>query len=120
MPPPQIFFNITSPTGGLPFVNRTFGVTGNISTMFVPTGWSLVSKSVTVQFGPGVSPVAAAFIGATMSWQCTGTVSPSTPWGSMVQLTIRASARYRFFLTPFEPDFATIENTNTFMVQLFP
>jgi hypothetical protein len=120
MPPPQIFFNITSPTGGLPFVNRTFGVTGNISTLFVPTGWSLVSKSVTVQFGPGVSPVTAAFIGATMNWQCTGTVSPSTPWGSMVQLTIRASATYRFLLTPSEPDFATIENTNTFMVRLFP
>ena len=64
MPPPQLFFNITSPTGGLPVVNRTFGVTGNISTLFVPTGWSLVSKSVTVQFGPGGAPVAAAFIGA--------------------------------------------------------
>jgi hypothetical protein len=120
MPPPQIFFNITSPTGGLPFVNRTFTLAGNISTLFVPARWSLVSKSVTVQFGPGVPAVAASFSGATMNWQCTGTVSPSTPWGSMVQLTIHVSATYRFLLTPFEPDFATISNTNTFMVRLFP
>jgi hypothetical protein len=120
MPPPQIFFNITSPTGGLPSVNRTFGLTGNISTLFIPSGWSMVSKSVIVQFGPGGQNVAATFTTGTLNWGCTGTVSPSTPWGSMVQLTIRASATYRFLRTPSEPDFATIENTNTFMVRLFP
>jgi hypothetical protein len=120
MPPPQIFFNITSPTGGLPFVNRTFGLTGNISMMFIPSNWSLVSKSVIVQFGPGGSNVAATFTTGTFNWGCTGTVNAGTPWGSMVQLTIRASATYRFLRTPFEPDFATIENTNTFMVRLFP
>ena len=120
MPPPQIFFNITSPTGGLPFVNRTFGVTGNISTQFIPPGWSMISKSVIVQFGPGGSNVGATFTTGTLNWGCTGTVSAATPWGSMVQLTIRAAATYRFLRRPSEPDFSTIENTNTFMVRLFP
>jgi hypothetical protein len=120
MPPPQVFFNITSPTGGLPFVDRTFALAGNISWMFVPTGRSLVSKSVTVRFGPGGSFVGAAFSGSTLNWSCSGTVSPSTPWGSMVQLTITASVTFRFFRTPFEPDFETLTNTNTFMVRLFP
>ena len=86
----QLFVTITSPAGSLPTVNRTFQVGGNIS-WTVPSGYSLTSKSVTVQFGTGGSTVAATFVSG-LNWQCTGTVSPATPWGSMVQLTVRAQA----------------------------
>src|SRR5262245_51934194 len=120
MPPPQLFVNITSPTGGLPFVDRTFQMAGNISWLFTPTNWSLTRKSVTVDFGPGGPSVGATFVGSTLNWQCAGTVHPSVPWGSMVQLTVRAQATFRFFHTPSEPDFATLNVSTTFMVRLFP
>ena len=56
MPSPQLFVNITSPAGGL--AARWTAPSrwrGNISWLFMPTNWSLVSKSVSVQFGPGGS-----------------------------------------------------------------
>ena len=118
MPPPQLFVNITSPTGGLPFVNRTFQLAGNISWMFTPSNWSLTNRSVSVQFGPGGPTVGGTFVGN--NWTCTGTVSPSTPWGSMVQLTVSARATFRFFHTPSEPDLEILTVTTTFMVRLFP
>src|SRR5687768_926053 len=108
MPPPQLFVNITSPSGGLPFVDRTFQLAGNISWMFTPTNWSLVSKGVTIQFGPGGPTLPATFSGTTLNWQCTGTVPSSIPWGSMVQLTVHAQARFRFQIVSGEPDFATL------------
>src|SRR5215207_5295092 len=108
MPPPQLFVTVTNPTGGLPTVNRTFTVGGNISTLFTPANWSLTGKSVSVQFGPGGPTVAATFSGATLNWQCTGTVPASTPWGSMVQLAVRAQATFRFRRPPFESDLATL------------
>jgi hypothetical protein len=120
MPSPQLFVTITSPTGGLPFVDRTFQVAGNISWLFVPSNWSLTGKSVTVQFGPGGPTVGATFPAANLNWQCTGTVSPAMPWGSRVELTVRAEARFRIVLTATELDFQTLTVTTTFMVQLFP
>jgi hypothetical protein len=120
MPPPQLFVNITSPSGGLPFVDRTFQLAGNISWMFTPTNWSLVSKGVTIQFGPGGPTLPATFSGTTLNWQCTGTVPSSIPWGSMVQLTVHAQARFRFQIVSGEPDFATLNVSTTFMVRLFP
>jgi hypothetical protein len=94
-------------------------VAGNISWMFTPTNWSLVSKGVSVQFGAGGPNMGATFVGSTLNWQCSGTVPSSIPWGSMVQLTIRASARFRF-VTSGEPDFATLSVSTTYMVRLFP
>ena len=47
-----------------------------------------------MQFGPGGSTVAATFTDQAQL-ACTGTVFPSTPWGSMVQLTISAQASFR-------------------------
>src|SRR5262245_59955159 len=106
MPPPQLFVTITSPTGGLPFVDRTFQLAGNISWLFVPSNWSLTSRSGSVTFGPDGPTVGSTFVGN--NWQCTGTVSPATPWGSMVPLTVRAQATFRFFHTPSEPDSETL------------
>src|SRR5262245_32650605 len=117
MPPPQIFVNITSPTGGLPFVDRTFQVAGNISFLFLPTNWTLTNRFGLVTFGP-VGPTASmSFVGN--NWSCTGTVNPTIPWGSMIQLTIRANASFRFFHTPSEPDSETLTVETTFMVRLF-
>ena len=116
MPPPQLFVNITIPAGGVPLVPRTFQVAGQISWM-VPSGYSLVSRNASVTFGPGGPTVAGAFNSQT-TWQCTGTVSNSIPWGSMVQLTIRAQATFRFFLTPSEPEIVTLNVSTTFMVRL--
>src|SRR4051794_39282938 len=104
MPPPQLFVAITSPIGGLPFVDRTFQMTGNISWLFAPSNWTLTSKSVSVQFGPGGPFVGGTFSPGSVNWQCTGSVPPTTPWGSMVQLSIRAQATFRFLLAPGEPD----------------
>ena len=116
---PQLFVTITSPTGGLPFVDRTFQLAGNIS-WSVPAGFSLTSKSVSVTYGPGGSTVGATFTAGTNNWQCTGTVNPSTPWSTMVQLSVRARASFRFFHNPFEPDQADISVDTTFMVRLLP
>ena len=116
---PQLFVTITWPTGGLPFVDRTFQLAGNIS-WSVPAGFSLTSKSVSVTYGPGGSTVGATFTAGTNNWQCTGTVNPSTPWSTMVQLSVRARASFRFFHNPFEPDQADISVDTTFMVRLLP
>ena len=48
MPPPQIFFNVTSPTGGLPFVDRTFTISGNISFLFIPSNWTRTNRNVQI------------------------------------------------------------------------
>ena len=79
----------------LPTVDRTFQVRGNIS-FSTPSNWTLISKSMSVQFGPGGQLVAGSFPSGN-NWQCTGTVNPSTPWGSMVQVTVNAQASFRFF-----------------------
>ena len=34
--------------------------------------------------------IAAAFVGTSLNWRCTGTVSLAIPWESMVQLTVQA------------------------------
>ena len=78
--PPQLFVTITSPPGSLPTVDRTFQLGGNIS-WTVPLEYSLTGKSVTVQFGAGGPTVAATFVGTSLNWQCTGTVSPATTMG---------------------------------------
>src|SRR5215216_338601 len=88
----QLFINITFPTG-VPTVDRTFQLRGNIS-WSAPANWANISKSMSVQFGPGAALVAGTFPSGT-NWQCTGTVSPSTPWGSFVQLTLNARATFR-------------------------
>src|SRR4029450_13238969 len=49
-----------------------------------------------------------------------GTVSPSTPWGSMVQLTVNATAAFRFFRVLGEPDIEILNVSTTFMVRLLP
>ncbi len=119
MPPPQLFFNITLPPSPLSPVDRTFQMRGNISWLFAPANWSLDSRTVTVQFGPGGSTVSAAFTDQ-VNWQCTGTVSPSTPWGSMVQVTISAQARFRIVIPLGPTSFSTLNVSSTFMVRLFP
>ena len=119
MPPPQLFINITLPPGQLPPVDRTFLVAGNISWLFLPANASLITRNVTVQFGPGGSTSVATFSDQ-VNWRCTGTVSPSTPWGSMVQLTINAQAVFRISV-PFGPTTTvTLNVSTTFMVRLFP
>ena len=117
MPPPQLFINITFPPGQIPPVNRTFQVGGNISWLFLPAGWTWSSSRVTVQFGPGGSGATATFSNQT-NWLCAGTVSPSTPWGSFVQLSVSAEAVFRI-AGPFGAT-AKITNSTTFMVRLFP
>ena len=119
--PPQLFFDITLPTG----VARSVGphVSGRAATSrgcsSRRTGRS-ISKSVTVQFGPGGPTVAGDVHQRHVNWQCTGTGHPATPWGSFVQLTISAQATFRFFTHAGEPDFATLNVSTTFMVRLFP
>ena len=119
MPPPQLFVNITLPPGQLPPVDRTFQVGGNISWLFLPANSSLLSRNVTVQFGPGGSTSAATFIDQT-NWRCTGTVAPSTPWGSMVQLSISAQAVFRIVIPLGPTRTVTLNVSTTFMVRLFP
>ena len=89
---PQLFIDITFPTG-VPTVDRTFQLRGNIS-WSVPATWTNISKNVSVQFGPGGQLVAGAFTSGN-NWQCTGPVNPLTPWGSFVQLTLSANASFR-------------------------
>jgi hypothetical protein len=113
----QLFIDITFPTG-VPTVDRTFQLRGNIS-WFAPSTWTNISKSMSVQFGPGGQLVAGTFPSGN-NWQCTGTVSPSAPWGSFVQLTLTARATFRFFLTPSEPEIETLLVSTTFMVRLLP
>jgi hypothetical protein len=67
----QLFITITFPTG-VPTVDRTFQLRGNIS-FSTPSTWSLISKSMSVQFGPGGQLVAGTFPSGN-NWQCTGTV----------------------------------------------
>ena len=45
-----------------------------------------------MQFGAG-GRLSGVFIGR-INWQCTGTVSPATPWGSTVTLTVDANATF--------------------------
>ena len=71
---PQLFIDITFPTG-VPTVDRTFQLRGNIS-WDAPATWTNISKNVSVQFGPGGQLVAGAFTSGN-NWQCTGTVNPS-------------------------------------------
>jgi len=118
VPAPQLFVTITLPAPpGAPVANRTFDVLGNISWLFVPSTWSLTSKSVRVQFGTGGSNVLATFPSG-LNWRCTGTVSPTAPWGSFVTLTVSADATFRFLLAPGEPDFETLSVTTTYVVRL--
>jgi hypothetical protein len=119
MPPPQLFINITLPPGQLPPVDRTFQVGGNISWLFLPANASLLNRSVTVQFGPGGATTAATFVDQT-NWRCTGTVAPSTPWGSMVQLSITAQAVFRIVIPLGPTRTVTLNVSTTFMVRLFP
>src|SRR6266850_2812697 len=121
MPAPQVFVTINTPPGSVPTVNRTFQVGGNMS-FTLPSGYSFVStsKTATVQFGPGGSLVAGQFAGSTLNWQCTGTVGPSSPWGSFVTLSIRAAATFRFFHNLGEPDLVTVDVNTTFVVRLVP
>ncbi len=113
----QLFVTITFPTGGLPTVDRTFQLRGNIS-FSTPTNWTLISKNMSVQFGPGGQLVAGSFPSGN-NWQCTGTVNPATPWGSMVQVTVNANASFRFFRV-LQQVVETLNVSTTFMVRLFP
>ena len=110
----QLFINITFPPG-VPTVDRTFQLRGNIS--WSATG-QLISKSVTVQFGPGGQTVAATFTSDT-NWQCTGMINPTTPWGQFVQLTVSASASFEVMRFPTRI-VRTIPASTTFMVRLIP
>src|SRR6266850_118691 len=94
MPAPQVFVTINTPPGSVPTVNRTFQVGGNMS-FTLPSGYSFVStsKTATVQFGPG---------------------------GSLVTLSIRAAATFRFFHNLGEPDLVTVDVNTTFVVRLVP
>jgi hypothetical protein len=112
----QLFVTITAPPAASP-VNRTFDLLGNITWSQVPSGWSLVSKSVRVQYGAGGTNAVATFpVG--LNWRSTGTVSNATPWGAFVTLTVTASATFRFLLTNGEPDFQTLTVTTTYVVRL--
>jgi hypothetical protein len=113
----QLFITITFPTGGLPTVDRTFQLRGNIS-FSTPTNWTLVSKNMSAQFGPGGQLVAGSFPSGN-NWQVTGTVNPATPFGSMVQVTLNANATFRF-MRLLTQVFETINVSTTFMVRLFP
>ena len=88
----QLFIDITFPRG-LPTVERTFQLRGNISWM-APAAWRQVGRRMTIQFGPGGPTVAGTF-SDDRNWQCTGTISPTVPFGSMVQLKVRAQAVFR-------------------------
>ena len=112
--PEQLFINITFPPG-VPTVDRTFQLRGNIS--WSATG-QLISKNVTVQFGPGGQTVAATFTSDT-NWQCTGSINPNTPWGQFVQLTVSASASFEVMRFPTRI-VRTIPASTTFMVRLIP
>ena len=111
---PQLFIDITFPTG-VPTVDRTFQLRGNIS-WDAPATWTNIRKNVSVQFGPGGQLVAGAFTSGN-NWQCTGTVNPLTPWGSFVQLTLSANASFRQGLLP---AVFTLNVSTTFMVRLIP
>ena len=112
----QLFITVTFPAG-VPTVDRTFQLRGNIS-FSTPSNWTLISKSMSVQFGPGGQLVAGSFPSGN-NWQCTGTVSPSTPWGSFVQVTLNANA-----VVQVPPVSGTVVETlhvsTTFMVRLIP
>ena len=112
----QLFITVTFPAG-VPTVDRTFQLRGNIS-FSTPSNWTLISKSMSVQFGPGGQLVAGSFPSGN-NWQCTGTVSPSTPWGSFVQVTLNANASFRF-LRFLETVVETLHVSTTFMVRLIP
>ena len=112
----ELFINITFPTG-VPTVDRTFQLRGNIS-WSVPRGWRNISKNIAVQFGPGGQLVAGTFTSDT-NWQCTGTVNPATPWGTFVQLTVSANASFEIFQFPTRI-VRTIPVSTTFMVRLIP
>lgn len=112
--PEQLFINITFPPG-VPTVDRTFQLRGNIS--WSATG-QLIGKSVTVQFGPGGQTVTATFTSDT-NWQCTGMINPNTPWGQFVQLTVSASASFEVMRFPTRI-VRTIPASTTFMVRLIP
>ena len=114
--PEQLFINITFPTG-VPTVDRTFQLRGNIS-WSVPQGWTNISKNVSVQFGPGGQLVAGTFTSDT-NWQCTGTINPSTPWGSFVQLSLSANASFEVMRFPTRV-VRTLPVSTTFMVRLIP
>jgi hypothetical protein len=113
----QLFIAITFPPG-VPTVDRTFQLRGNIS-WSAPSTWTNISKSMSVQFGPGGQLVAGTFPSGN-NWQCSGTVGPAAPWGSFVQLTLTARASFRFFLSPSEPEVETLTVSTTFMVRLLP
>jgi hypothetical protein len=112
--PEQLFINITFPPG-VPTVDRTFQLRGNIS--WSATG-QLIGKNVTVQFGPGGQTVAATFTSDT-NWQCTGMINPNTPWGQFVQLTVNANASFEVMRFPTRI-VRTIPASTTFMVRLIP
>ena len=111
---PQLFIDITFPTG-VPTVDRTFQLRGNIS-WSVPSNWTNISKNVSVQFGPGGQLVAGAFTSGN-NWQCTHCRQSLTPWGSFVQLTLSANASFRQGLLP---AVFTLNVSTTFMVRLIP
>ena len=113
---PQLFIDVTFP-GQVPTVDRTFQLRGNIS-WSVPANWVNISKNVTLQFGPGGQVVAAAFPSGN-NWQCTGTVSPSAPWGQFVQISLTAQATFRFRLV-LQQVTQTLTVSTTFMVRLMP
>ncbi len=113
----QLFITITFPAG-VPTVDRTFQLRGNIS-FTTPANWTLTGKSMNVRFGPGGQLVAGTFPSGN-NWSCTGTVSPSAQWGSFVQLTVNAQAVFRFFRTLGEPEIEVLTVSTTFMVRLLP
>ena len=119
MPNPQLFVTITRPPSAMSFVDRTFQIAGNISWMFTPQNWTLNSRTVTVQFGPGGSTLSAAFTDL-VNWQCTGSASPSLPWGSMFQVTVSAQAVFRVVIPFGSTIFATLNVSTTYMLRLFP
>jgi hypothetical protein len=113
---PQLFIDITFP-GQVPTVDRTFQLRGNVS-WSVPANWVNISKNVAIQFGPGGQLAAASFTSGN-NWQCTGTVSPSAPWGQFLQVTLSANASFRF-MRVLTPVIETLNVSTTFMVRLIP
>ena len=116
---PQLFVTITFPPAACrPWTGRSSCAATSRSRR--PRNWTLIGKSMSVQFGPGGQLVAGSFPSGN-NWQCTGTVSPSTPWGSMVQLTVNAQRRRSGSSGALgEPEIETLNVSTTFMVRLFP
>ena len=114
----QLFITITFPPG-VPTVDRTFQLRGNIS-FSTPANWTQHQQEHERAVRAGRPAGRGQHSPAATTGSAPVPSVPSTPWGSFVQLTLNANAVFQVLPGPASLSSTTLNVSTTFMVRLLP